>query len=65
MPKNGQEKAERVWDDLTKQAREIILVFGGILFFPVILLVAAGYGVRAGIVETIERTLSIIKGCKP
>lgn len=63
---NGKAKEARLtdaqWEDFKKEITSIIYTFGGILFTPLIILVAIGYGIKAGILVTVEKTLELLKG---
>jgi hypothetical protein len=67
MAKNGQvidiheEKAEEIWQELSGDLKQVIRIFGGLLFLPVILLLGLGYGLRAGIIAGTEQTLILLK----
>lgn len=50
------------WEEFKKQITSIIYTFGAILFTPIIILVALGYGLKAGILVTVEKTLALLKG---
>jgi hypothetical protein len=52
-------KAE--WTMFVGQLNEVILVFGSILFMPVILIVGIGYGLRAGILAGVQKSLDLFK----
>ena len=58
---NGKAVSEREWKELKGQLEEVIRLFGGLLFFPVILIVGIGHGIRAGLIVAIEKTLEMIK----
>jgi hypothetical protein len=53
---------EKEWMMYKAQVTEVVHVFGGLLFSPIILLVGIGYGLRAGIVVCLEKTLEMLKG---
>lgn len=61
--KNGTVQAaqDQEWEDLKKQITEIVRLFGGLLFTPVIILVGAAYGIRAGVIAGVEKTLEMLK----
>jgi hypothetical protein len=53
---------DKQWEDLKKQIREIVTLFGGLVFAPVIILVGICYGIRAGLIVGTEKTLHLLKG---
>ena len=59
---NGKAVSEREWKELKGQLEEVIRLFGGLLFLPVILIVGIGHGIRAGIIAGTEKTLDLLKG---
>ena len=59
---NGKAVSEKEWKELKAQLSDVIRLFGGLLFFPVILLVGIGFGIRAGIIAGTEKTLEYLKG---
>ena len=63
MPKNGTQAiaTDPEWEDLKKQINEVVRLFGGLLFMPVIILVGVGYGIRAGVIAGFEKTLEMLK----
>ena len=53
---------EKEWEELKKQLMSIIRLFGGLLFVPTAgLLVAVGYGAKAGLLALIEKLLEIMR----
>ena len=58
---NGKAVSEKEWKELKAQLSDVIRLFGGLLFFPVILLVAIGYGIRAGIIVGTEKFLEMLE----
>ena len=54
-------KENREWEQFKSSWSETIRMFGSLLFFPVILLIGAGYGIRAGIIEGLTVTLRLFK----
>lgn len=59
---NGKATTEKEWKELKGQLSDVIRLFGGLIFFPVILIVGVGYGIRAGIIAGTEKTLEFLKG---
>ena len=48
-------------EDLKKQIAEVLSVFGAILFMPMTILIGAAYGIRAGVIAGVEKTLEMLK----
>lgn len=53
------------WDNLRKRLRSVIMIGGGLLFFPLVLLLGIAYGIKAGLLVTVEETLSMLKAWEP
>lgn len=58
---NGKATTEREWKELKSQLSDVIRLFGGLLFFPVILIIGIGYGIRAGLIVALEKTLEMMR----
>ncbi len=62
---NGKAQAVAIEDqdlsDLKKQINDILRVFGSILFFIPIVFIRACYGIRAGVIAGVEKTLQLLK----
>jgi len=56
-----QTAGDQEWEDFKKQITEVVSVFGVILFTPVIILIGVGYGIRAGVIAGVEKTLEMLK----
>jgi len=53
---------EKEWEDLKKQLTSVIRLFGGLLFVLTVgLLVAVGYGAKAGLIDMVEKLLEIMR----
>jgi len=53
---------EKEWEELKKQLTSVIRIFGGLLFVPTVgLLVAVGYGAKAGLLAMVEKLLEIMR----
>jgi len=62
---NGLSKAEnKEWQAFKSSWEEILRMFGSLLFSPFFLIIGIGYGIRAGLIEGIEKTLEMMKGWK-
>ncbi len=62
---NGKTQAATIEDrdlsDLKKQINDILRVFGALLFFLPIVFVGTAYGIRAGVIAGVEKTLQLLK----
>jgi len=62
---NGKAQAaaidDQAFDDLKKQIRETANLFGGLIMFPFIFLLGCAYGLRAGIIVSLKKTLELLK----
>jgi len=62
---NGKAQAaaidDQAFDDLKKQIRETANLFGGLIFFPFLLFIGCSYGLRAGIVVSLRKTLELLR----
>jgi hypothetical protein len=48
---------EKEMEEFKKQISDTIGLIGGLIFFPFIFALSLSYGLRAGIVETLRKTL--------
>ncbi len=55
-------QTEKEWLEWKAELSEFVHVFGGLLFSPIIFLVGISYGLKAGIVVCLEKTLQMLKG---
>jgi len=63
MP-NGDKKTDKAWCAYLKQLEDGLHMIGSLIFFPFFLIIGIGYGLRAGIIEGIKRTLSMMEEWK-
>uniref|UniRef100_A0A6H1ZU64 Uncharacterized protein n=1 Tax=viral metagenome TaxID=1070528 RepID=A0A6H1ZU64_9ZZZZ len=62
--KNGVARAieDKEWEEMKKQLTSVIRLFSGLLFVPTAgLLVAVGYGAKAGLIAMVEKLLEIMR----
>ena len=53
---------DKEWEELKQQLTSTIRIFGGLLFVPTVgLLVAVGYGAKAGLLAMVEKLLEIMR----
>jgi hypothetical protein len=68
MSKSATREAEAVkpstddqqWEDLKTQFRKTTSLFGGLIFTPFIFFLGVSYGIRAGIVVSLKKTLELL-----
>ena len=69
MAKNGTTQAatasmaaneDKQWEDLKTQFRKTTSLFGGLIFTPFIFFLGITYGIRAGIVVSLKKTLELL-----
>jgi hypothetical protein len=54
-------QVEKEWTPFKVQLLEFVLTFGSLLFFPVILAVGIGFGLRAGLIAGAAKTLQLFR----
>jgi hypothetical protein len=52
---------DKQWEDLKKQVRETTHLFGGLIFTPCVFFLGVCYGIRAGIIAGLKKTLELFK----
>ena len=52
---------DQAFDDLKKNIRETANLFGGLIMFPFLFFIGCAYGLRAGIIVSLRKTLELLK----
>ena len=64
---NGKAQAQAVatedqaFQDFKRNIMETVNLFCGLLFFPFLLFIGCAYGLRAGIIVSLKKTLELLK----
>jgi hypothetical protein len=55
------EEVDQSWEDLKKQITETSKLIGMLIFTPFILFMGCAYGLRAGIITALRKTLEMMR----
>jgi len=63
---NGKAQAQtaindQAFEDLKRNIRETANLFGGLIMFPFLIFLGIAYGLRAGIIVSLRKTLELLK----
>ncbi len=52
---------DQAFEDLKRNIRETANLFGGLIMFPFLIFLGIAYGLRAGIIVSLRKTLELLK----
>lgn len=55
------EQEDQSFEELKRQISETAMLFGGLVFTPFIMFLGCAYGLRAGIIVALKKTLALLK----
>ena len=55
------DKEDLQMEDLREQIRETAILFGGLAFAPFMFFLGAAYGIRAGIIVALKKTIQLMQ----
>jgi hypothetical protein len=62
---NGKAQAaainDQAFEDFKRNIRETANLFGGLIMFPFLVFIGCAYGLRAGIIVSLRKTLELLK----
>jgi len=63
---NGKAQAQtaindQAFEDFKRNIRETANLFGGLIMFPFLIFIGCAYGLRAGIIVSLRKTLELLK----